>query len=53
MKIIPYNKVIDMTNNAKDEESFFEEIFDFAKSVKFIKETLGGVFFKSPPFCAG
>ena len=52
-----------MTNYPKDEESsfkneknksnsFFEEIFELKKSIKFVKEKWGGAIFKTPPFGA-
>ena len=56
MKIIPSNKVIDMTNYPKDEDScfkdeftsisFFEEIFDLQRFIKLINENFGGANFK-------
>jgi len=52
MTIIPFNKVIGMTNYPKDEEpsfkneknmsfSFFEEIFDFTKIRQVYKGNVG------------
>ena len=64
MTIIPFNKVIGMTNYPKDDESsfknekimgisFFEEIFDFTEIRQIYKgrgNFKGGAIFKMPPF---
>ena len=49
----PKDEVCRFTNEKKYKYLLFEEIFEFAKSVKSIKEKFGGGIFKLPPFSAG